>query len=191
MVLTIGIAFTLILSKRPIVRITIGAAFLMLFGSMVAVGGIKAIAAQVIQSQTEQLDSTRQVIQYPDVHEYAPDVHFTSVFDIVKFLPWALFNFWGGPFLIGYGFSQVIVGLWGVLSWYATYWYAARGFFRLKGRNPYHIPLTVFIVVAGCLLSVICGNWAECVRLRSMLSIPLELMAGVGWVVRKERFFGA
>jgi hypothetical protein len=188
-VLSIGIAYSFILSKKTFNRILIGFAFIGILAAIVLVGGVRSFALSIVQSQTEQLDLTRQVVMFNDPHAYAPNERFNNIFDIIKFLPYALYNFWGGPFLLGYPIKEILVGLNGVVSWYVTYWYAFRGWLKIRGQTPATVPMVIYCAVGSMLLSIICGNWQECVRLRSMLSVPIELFAGVGWVRRKELVF--
>jgi hypothetical protein len=187
MLAAIGVTVTLAVARRPLVRFVIGFVCVVAVGSAVFVGGFKAVAQQVIENQTEQLSSSRSAVVYKEDHAYAPNVKYTSATDVLEFLPIGLFYFWAGPILFGFGIRQIIFGLPEVISWYVTFWYGFRGFLALRGRNRYIVPLLAYFLIGSLLLAAICGNFAESIRLRSMLSVPLELFAGVGWFYRKQR----
>jgi hypothetical protein len=94
--------------------------------------------------------------------------------------------FWAGPFVAGLGVRQVIFALPEIISWYVTFWYGMRGFLYLRGKNKYFVPHVVCFLLGSVLLAVICSNFAETIRMRSMVSVPLQLLAGVGWVRRRD-----
>jgi 4-amino-4-deoxy-L-arabinose transferase-like glycosyltransferase len=188
LICSIGITFAL-QPKKPILRFLIGCLFAGLLIGVIVVGGVQAIALEVIQSQTDQLNNARSIITYQTSHDqgYAPDVQYETPIDIVKFIPAGLFYFWAGPLPFGYGAREFIFAIPEIVSWYVTFWYGFRGFLYLRGSKKTLVPLLIFFLLGSFLLSAICGNYAEAIRLRSMLSAPLQLAAGIGWTYRRKR----
>jgi hypothetical protein len=186
LLLSLSITFTFTLAKRPLARFVLGFVLLCFIGAAVFVGGVQAVASQIIENQTQQLDNTRQVVVYKDDHAYGADVRYTSISDVLKFLPVGLVYFLGGPFPWSYDGRQFLMSLPEIFSWYFIFYYGIRGTVFVRGKSTALLPLLTFFLVGAVLLSAVSGNFAISIRHRSMLSISLVLLAGVGWVHRKD-----
>ena len=184
--IALGIAFTFTLARRPFPRIILGFCLLCCLGAAADIGGARAIAAKMIENQTEQLESTRQVVVYKADGEYGADVHYHDVGDVIRFLPVGLYNFLGGPFPWTFRGRQFIMAIPEWSSWYFIVYFGVRGFLFLNGKTKKTLPLVTFFVVGSLLLSVISCNFAISIRHRSMLSMSLVILSGAGWVQRRQ-----
>jgi hypothetical protein len=182
-----AISFTFTLASKPLARFVLGFVLLGVIGAAFFVGGINAVASQIIEEQTAQLESTRQIIEYKDDHAYGADVHYNSFADVVEYVPIELTYFLLGPFPWSYSGRQFVQALPEMASWYFILYYGIRGYLFCRRRSPGSLSIVTFFVVGALLLSAICGNFAESIRLRSMLSISLVTLAGAGWVHRKDK----
>jgi|GEM_PF-6921516 hypothetical protein len=183
-----AITMVVLFSQKPLARFLVVLGCIGFISLVVVSGQIGSVITDVIQTQTDQLSSARAVVSYQTFQDkgYAQDVMIKSPIDLIEFIPAALMYFWAGPFVAGLGVRQVIFALPEIISWYVTFWYGMRGFLYLRGKNKYFVPHVVCFLLGSVLLAVICSNFAETIRMRSMVSVPLQLLAGVGWVRRRD-----